>query len=54
MEKREKPDVDVFVMSYCPFGTQIEKGLLPVWDLLGDKINLNIRFVDYAMHGKRR
>jgi hypothetical protein len=53
MEKREKPDVDVFVMSHCPFGTQIEKGLLPVWDLFGDKINLNIRFVDYAMHGKK-
>ncbi len=53
MEKREKPDVDVFVMSHCPYGTQIEKGLLPVWDLFGDKINLNIRFVDYAMHGKK-
>jgi hypothetical protein len=53
MEKREKPDVDVFVMSHCPFGTQIEKGLLPVWDLFGDKINLNIRFVDYSMHGKK-
>ncbi len=53
MEKREKPDVDVFVMSHCPFGTQIEKGLLPVWDLFGDKINLNLRFVDYAMHGKK-
>ncbi|MFH1654678.1 MAG: hypothetical protein ABIE74_11610 [Pseudomonadota bacterium] len=53
MEKREKPDVDVFVMSHCPFGTQIEKGLLPVWDLIGDKANINIRFVDYAMHGKK-
>jgi glutaredoxin len=53
MEKREKPDVDVFVMSHCPYGTQIEKGLLPVWDALGDKINLNIRYVDYAMHGKK-
>ncbi len=53
MEKREKPAVDVFVMSHCPYGTQIEKGLLPVWDLLGDKIDLNIRFCDYAMHGKK-
>jgi hypothetical protein len=26
---------------------------LPVWDLVGDKINLNIRYVDYAMHGKK-
>ena len=53
MEKRERPDIDVFVMSHCPFGTQIEKGLLPVWDLFGDKINLNLRYVDYAMHGKK-
>lgn len=53
METRDKPKVDVFVMSHCPFGTQIEKGLLPVWDLLGDKIDLNIRYVDYAMHGEK-
>ena len=53
MEKREKPAVDVFVMSHCPYGTQIVKGVLPVWDLLGDKVDLNIRFVDYAMHGKK-
>lgn len=53
MEKRDKPDVDVFVMSHCPFGTQIEKGILPVMDLFGDKANINIRFVDYAMHGKK-
>jgi len=53
MEKRDKPEVDVFVMSHCPFGTQIEKGLLPVWDLFDDKIDLNIRYVDYAMHGEK-
>lgn len=53
MEKKEKPSVDVFVMSHCPFGTQIEKGLLPVWDLLGEKIDLAIRYVDYAMHGEK-
>ncbi len=53
MEKKDKPTVDVFVMSHCPYGTQIEKGLLPVWDLMGDKIDLNIRFCDYAMHGEK-
>jgi hypothetical protein len=53
MEKRDKPEVDVFVMSHCPFGTQMEKGLLPVIDLFGDKVDINIRFVDYAMHGKK-
>lgn len=53
MEKKDKPEVDVFVMSHCPYGTQIEKGLLPVWDALGDKVDMNIRFCDYAMHGKK-
>lgn len=53
MEKRDKPVVDVFVMSHCPFGTQMEKGLLPVKELFGDKADINIRYVDYAMHGKK-
>jgi len=51
--KSAKPEVDVFVMSYCPYGTQIEKGLLPVAEALGDSIDLNIKFVDYAMHGTK-
>lgn len=50
--KVQKPVVDVFVMSHCPYGTQIEKGLLPVAEALGDKIELNVRFVDYAMHSE--
>lgn len=53
MEKRKKPDVDVFVMSHCPYGTQIMRGILPVMNLLDDKANINIRFCDYAMHGKK-
>jgi hypothetical protein len=48
--KTTKPAVDLFVMSYCPYGTQAEKGMLPVVELLGDKIDFNIRFVYYAMH----
>lgn len=51
--KSDKPEVDLFVMSYCPYGTQIEKGILPVIVALGDKIDFKLRFVDYAMHGKK-
>lgn len=51
LEKSDKPVVDLFVMSYCPYGTQIEKGILPVVDLLGNKIDFNLRFVYYSMHG---
>ena len=53
VEKRETPEVDLFVMAYCPYGTQTEKAFLPVLELLGDKIDFNLRFVYYAMHGKK-
>jgi hypothetical protein len=51
--KSDKPDVKLFVMSYCPFGLQAEKMYLPVYDLLKDKVNFGIYFVNYAMHGKK-
>jgi hypothetical protein len=51
--KSDKPKVEVFVMSHCPFGTQIEKGILSVATLLGDKIEFEIKFVNYAMHGEK-
>ena len=50
--KNDKPTVELFVMSHCPFGTQIEKGILPVVDALGDTINFELKFVDYVMHGE--
>lgn len=53
VEKRERPDVKLFVMSYCPFGLQMEKALLPVWELLKGKAEIGIYFVDYIMHGKK-
>lgn len=48
--KVEKPTVELFVMSHCPYGTQVEKGILPVVDLLSDKINFEVKFVNYVMH----
>ena len=53
MPKKDVPEVELFVMSYCPYGTQIEKGIIPVLATLGDKIKFNLRFVDYAMHEKK-
>jgi len=52
LEKTETPVAEVFVMSYCPYGTQFEKALLPVWDLLAEKADISVKFVDYAMHGE--
>ncbi len=53
MPKLDKPEVEIFVMSHCPFGTQIEKGILPVLDKLGDKVDFKLKFCDYAMHDKK-
>lgn len=50
--KSDKPKVELFVMSHCPYGTQIEKGMLPVLDLLGNKIDFELKFVYYAIHDK--
>lgn len=53
LKKSDKPDVELFVMSYCPYGTQMEKGILPAVSDLGNKINFDIKFTDYSMHGKK-
>ncbi len=51
--KAEKAKVELFVMSYCPYGTQMEKGLIPVIETLGDKVDFELKFCDYAMHGEK-
>lgn len=52
LQKSDQPKVELFVMSHCPYGTQAEKGILPVVEKLGDKIDFDLKFVYYAMHGK--
>ncbi len=52
-EKSDVPTVEAFVMSHCPYGTQIEKGMIPVVKTLGDTIDFELKFVDYAMHDKK-
>jgi predicted DsbA family dithiol-disulfide isomerase len=42
---REKPEVNLFVMSFCPFGVQAENIMKEVVDLLGTKIDIKIRFI---------
>ncbi|MEM2956372.1 MAG: FKBP-type peptidyl-prolyl cis-trans isomerase [Candidatus Pacearchaeota archaeon] len=47
------PTLQTFVMTHCPFGIQMEKGILPVYKLLKNKANFEIRFVSYFMHGDK-
>ena len=49
--KNDKPKVELFVMSYCPYGLQMQKAYLPAWELLKDKADIDLKFVSYAMHG---
>lgn len=38
--KNERPELQFFVMSFCPYGNQIETILRPIFDLFKNKINL--------------
>jgi hypothetical protein len=49
--KSDKPKVELYVFTYCPYGLQMEKAILPVVNLLGDKIDFKIRQIG-AMHGE--
>ncbi len=51
--KKEKPIVELFVMTYCPYGLQAEKGMIPVIKLLDGLADIKIRFVHYFMHGQK-
>ncbi len=51
--KSDKPKVDLFVMSQCPFGTQAEKWFLEVMNKFKGLADVNIKFVQYTMHGKK-
>lgn len=51
LPKKEKPEIKLFVMSQCPYGTMAEKGLIPVLELLKDKVVFKPEFVSYTLHG---
>ncbi|HPT08277.1 MAG TPA: thioredoxin domain-containing protein [bacterium] len=50
--KTDKPVIELFVMSECPYGTQIEKGLISVLETLKDSVDFKLKFNTYAMHEK--
>jgi hypothetical protein len=49
--KTDKPVVQAFIFSYCPYGLQFEKALLPVYKLLKSKANIELLAIG-AMHGE--
>jgi hypothetical protein len=48
--KSDKPVVELFVMTHCPYGTQAEKGYIPTIVALDDKIDSSVKFVHYFLH----
>lgn len=51
--KSAKPVVELFVMSYCPYGTQAEKAIIPALEALDGSVDFQLKFVNYAMHGEK-
>jgi hypothetical protein len=43
--KSARPAADLYVMSFCPYGTQAETVMSPVVDLLKSKADIRIRFI---------
>ncbi|HOZ80701.1 MAG TPA: hypothetical protein PK370_00575 [Candidatus Woesebacteria bacterium] len=43
--KSAKPELEFYVMSFCPYGNQMEDTLRPVFDLLGSKVNFQPRYI---------
>lgn len=53
LTKNDKPTVELFVMSQCPYGTQAEKAIIPAIKAMGNKIDFKLEFCDYAMHDEK-
>lgn len=43
--KNDKPEVDLYVMSFCPYGNKAEDTLKPVYNLLKDKVDFNFHYI---------
>jgi len=49
--KTDIPKVELFVMSFCPYGNQAEEIMMPVAELLGDKADIKLHYVIYSNYG---
>ena len=45
LTKAQRPVLEAFVSPYCPYGLQYMKGMMPVYDLLKDKADFEIRHI---------
>ncbi|OGI29585.1 MAG: hypothetical protein A2288_00520 [Candidatus Moranbacteria bacterium RIFOXYA12_FULL_44_15] len=43
--KSDKPKVDLYVMSFCPYGNKAEDTLKPAYELLKNKVDFNFHYI---------
>jgi hypothetical protein len=44
-EKKDRPEFQFYVMSFCPYGNMAEDAIRPVFDLLGDKVDFKPQYI---------
>lgn len=49
--KTDVPKVELFVMSYCPYGNQAEELMMSVDEFFGDKTDIKLHYVIYSNYG---
>ena len=45
IKRIEKPTLELFVMSHCPFGIQAQEKIIPIVKRFGEKINFKLQFI---------
>jgi len=45
ISKKAVPEVNLFVMAFCPYGNQAEELMMPVVNLLGNKANIQLHYI---------
>jgi len=52
LTKTSKPALEAFVVSYCPYGLQMQRILVPVHNLIGNAVDIKIRYIGQIVDGK--
>lgn len=52
INKKDKPELNAFVVSYCPFGLQMQRILIPVNELLGKVADIKVRYIGSVVNNK--
>jgi len=52
LTKADKPELEAFVVSYCPYGLQMQRILVPVHETIGNDADIKIRYMGTVVDGK--